>query len=313
MNKVWIKQLIVHNWLSKLLSLILAVLLWIYVNYQKLPVKYFTLPLNLISMPKDYVISDSYNNSVTIKIKGPQDIIQSYTQSHFQAYIDFKGISLGRNILPVKIKILKRNNRLRIINITPSDINVTIDKFILKELPVTPTTMNSPAEGYVIINKIVTPKKIIIGGPAKLINELTMVRTKPIDIGGITGSIYKEVEVDLPNENMSLYDPKNIQVSIKVKENFKTENWDNIKVDVKNLSDNLILTDPKEFQVHINIMGPSERLEKLKTEGSFLFIDLNDITTPGVYKIPITYELPWNCKILQIEPKNLSIILEEKK
>ncbi|MDD5067945.1 MAG: CdaR family protein [bacterium] len=312
MDKTKIKNLFLKNWLVKLVSLIISIMLWFYVNYQKLPEKYFSIPIKILNLPKDYTIEDPFSNVATVRIKGPEEVIQSYNQGHFNAYIDLKNTGRGQYTIPVQIESIRKNKNLRIISVTPSEITIALDKFILKEIPVSPTIINSPAEGYIKTDETFFPEVITIGGPARRVNELNAVRTKPIDIGGVTGTIYKEVELDLPNESMTAYDCKSVQVTIRIKEDFKTETYNKVKIYIKNLADGLKVKNKDHLTGSIIIRGPAEKLEIINKEEQLLFIDMENVGNPGIYKRSISYNVPWNCRVIKLNPEKIDLKVEKK-
>lgn len=302
-----------HNGPAKLISLVIAVLLWLYVNYKKLPERSFTIPIALNSMPKELSLMESYINVVKVKIKGPEDVIQTYLPAHFSAYVDLKKAGRGQNYLPVKVQTLKKNKRLRIVSILPSEIAVSLDKFIMKELPVSPVIVNTPAEGYVRSEETYYPKNITVKGPARIVGEMNALLTKPVDIGGVTGSIYKEVELDLPNEFITPYDFKTVHVSVKIRENFRVWTLSRVRIAVKGLAGNLKLANREPITARLTLRGPAEKQNELGNETELLFLDLEEVKQPGIYKKSVSYNIPWNCRVLKIEPERINVIVEGNK
>ncbi len=300
------------NWLPKLIALVIAILLWLYINYEQLPGKYFSVPLEVRNIPKGMAIAQSYNNTVTVKIKGPGDVIQSINAKYFKASLNLTHAVIGENRFPVEVKLTRNIKRIRIVSSKPEEIKINLDKSILKELPVSVTVINSPAEGFIKTRETFFPKTILIKGPQTIVEKLEMIRTKPIDIGGVTGSIYKEVELDLPSEFIFTYNYKRVNANINIKKNYKVRYLKKIGIVIKDLSDKFKIKNQDDIFVNIKIYGPPERLAKLDKEHNFLFINLSDISERGVYIRKVEYKIPWNCKIRKIDPNEVRIDVEGK-
>ncbi|MBU1075977.1 MAG: hypothetical protein KKH98_01705 [Spirochaetes bacterium] len=298
--------------LAKIISLVVAILLWFYINYEQLPQKYFSVALIVKNIPKGMAIADPFNNMITIKIKGPKDTIQSINVKYLKAEMDLKNAAIGKNKFPVLVHLTKKYNRVRIASTEPEEININMDKLVLKELPVSITIINSPAEGYLKTGESFSPKTILVGGPVSLINTMEAVRTIPVDIGGVTGSIHKTVELDLPSEFITAYNYKRVTININIKKNYKMRFISQIPIIAKNLNSNLKIANQNDLIASVRLEGPPERLSLLEKEKDFLFINMADIIQEGSYSLRVEHKIPWNCKMRGIDPVELKIEVEGK-
>lgn len=305
-------RLMKSNWLVKLVSVVIATLLWFYLNYEKLPVKYFSVPVKLINIPRAMAIAEDYNSIITVKVKAPKDILQSIYARYFKAQVDLSHAVIGKNRLPVEIEMTKKFRRARIVSMDPEEIKIILDQYVLKQLPVSVTIINSPAEGYVRTSETFSPKNIVVGGPKSLIDKMEVVRTAPIDIDGVTGSIYKEVELDLPTDLVKTRYYKRAYVNIKIKKNYRVRYIRNVKIVPKNLNERFQIINKDDIFANVRIEGPPERLVKLEKSKDFLFVDLSDISEVNVYMQKVRYKIPWNCKVYRIDPSEVRLEIEEK-
>ncbi len=301
-----------HRWLEKFISLILAIILWLYVSERNKPEKYITVPLKLKNIPVGTAIASQYKNIVLLKIKGRETVIQTLSSRDFKAYIDLKNASLGKNVLPVIIKSPKSTRRFKIVKVEPQNVKILLDKLAHKEVPVSPTIINSPADGYIKSGEIVVPEKIVIKGPLSFIETIDVIRTKPIDIGGVSGSIYKEVEFDMPNEFVSPVDYKTARVTIKIVKNFKTKIYRNIQIRIIGLRNEFYVKNTDELIAIAKIYGPPSKLKILETNKRFLYIDLSDIDDDGKYEKPVRAQLPKDCSVIYIKPSKIELKIKEK-
>ncbi len=300
-----------ENFLARLISLIIAIILWVYVNYENLPERYMSVPLKIKNIPKHLTIANNIPSNISVKIKGKDDIIQTFSARNIEAYIDLKNGIEGKNIINISTKLKKRSH-IRIVYTIPKNVKVVLEKTFRKEVPVSPTIINTPAEGYIKAGETFFPTSVVIEGPASIVREINVIRTKPIDIGGVTGSIYKNVEFDLPNEFVHTVNYHFINIKIKIKQNFSTIFIEKAKINIINFKSNLYIKNKDELFARVKLRGPKSKIETLKKSNNFLYIDLKDIDNGGEYEKRIHYKLPWNCSIVYINHKKVKIKVEEK-
>ncbi len=303
---------IIRNWIVKLVSLIAAIILWLYLSYEQMPGKYFSVPLELKNIPKALSIAESFQNTVTVKIRGSENVLQRLTSQSFTAKIDLKNSIVGENKFPVKVEFIKPVKNVRITSTDPKEIVLKLDRHFLKKVPVSVTIINSPAEGYIKTGESFTPKTVIASGPYSVVNEIEVARTKPVDIGGVTGSIYKEVELDLPGEYVSTHNYKKISVTINIKRNYKIRHFKSVKIIIRNLRSNLTIKNSEDMHAYAKIEGPLKRLLDLERDRKFLFIDLSDVWKEDTYYKKIRYRIPWSCNLLKLDPDKMKIKIKKK-
>ena len=103
----------------------------------------------------------------------------------------------------------------------------------------------------------------------------------------------------------------NKDVNSKIETNLQTTIVSNIKIEVKNLPENLIIVNTNDLYANASVTGPFERLEKLAKTNDFLFIDLKGTLQPGTQKLLIQYTIPENCKVSNIDPKDVMVNIEK--
>ncbi len=313
MNKQFTKKL-THNWIIKLICLTAAVLLWLYYHNQHSPPKKISIPIKLKNIPTTLAIAESFRDTVTIKVKGPENVIEGISAKYLSAEIDMKNAVIGKNSFPINVKWVKKIKKVKIASTDPNRINIKIDTLISKEVPISITVINSPVEGYKKTGESFFPKNVIISGAESVIEKLDVVRTKPIDIGGLEGNIQKNVELDLPVELefLSIHKKKKISVTIKIRKNYKTKEYKNVKITFRNLQDGLKIENLEDMHAYVKIEGPPERLKILRKKKNFLFINLSGIKKEDTYYRKVRYKIPRNCKMIKIVPADIKVNIEEK-
>jgi hypothetical protein len=81
-------QNLIYDWPAKILSLVFAIGIYLFIQYSTIGARVVTIPLNVI-LPDTYVAESLVPNSVDISIKGNDDIIYLIDPDYISASIDF--------------------------------------------------------------------------------------------------------------------------------------------------------------------------------------------------------------------------------
>ena len=182
MNSLKDRKLFKHMGL-KILSLLLAILLWLVVmniddysmtrTIRSIPVT----PLNGDSITSRGKVYDIISGStVDIVVKGSRSVVDSLTVSSFTATADLSQLSLTNSAqINVTANDSRVNSQIEISYVNRS-MNLTIEDKVTREMPIKGVTQGQVAEGYALGNCSVTPNIIEISGPESIISRVTEVR-----------------------------------------------------------------------------------------------------------------------------------------
>lgn len=225
------KTKIDKNLMAKILSVVIAVLLWSYVMsienpqetriYRNVKVNY----LNTDSIEnRGLTVSNLQEVYVNIRVRGnKKDLDKLYVES-IVANADLEGYSYGENRIPITARLKTNRDSTEIVSISPSDVLVNIDKIIQKDIPLKTVTYGNPKENFVVGEITSTVSKIKIEGPLNQVNKVQYMETN-IDITDkdssftISNPIYP---IDIDGEVISNieYSPNTADVTVPI---YKTQ------------------------------------------------------------------------------------------
>ncbi len=81
-------QSIFYNWPVKVLSIVFAIAVYLFIHYTTLGERRITIPME-VSLPAGYVASSLVPDSVEISIKGDDDLIYLIDPTYISAALDF--------------------------------------------------------------------------------------------------------------------------------------------------------------------------------------------------------------------------------
>jgi len=183
----------------KLLSLVLAFLLWLYVMGEEnpeIPYDINNVPVKLINSDilekKGLIILDEKNYTVNVKIRGRRSDVLNIAAQNISAFADLSRVnSKGTNVIPVTVEGLPRN--VSLVSINPPEIKVEIDKIEKTQMPVAVKIIGNVMEGYAMQSAVPTPGEVLVIGPESKVNLIKNV------IAGVNVSYKKgDIKISVP-------------------------------------------------------------------------------------------------------------------
>ncbi|WP_028992437.1 CdaR family protein [Thermoanaerobacter thermocopriae] len=183
----------------KLLSLVLAFLLWLYVMGEEnpeIPYDINNVPVKLINSDilekKGLIILDEKNYTVNVKIRGRRSDVLNIAAQNISAFADLSRVnSKGTNVIPVTVEGLPRN--VSLVSINPPEIKVEIDKIEKTQMPVAIKIIGNVMEGYAMQSAVPTPGEVLVIGPESKVNLIKNV------IAGVNVSYKKgDIKISVP-------------------------------------------------------------------------------------------------------------------
>jgi len=169
------------NITAKILALILAVVLWLYVtNDQNPPVEVsLAVPLATRNVVSPLVVVDT-PDSVRIKVRGSRSMIAGLQAQDVTAYLDMKGLAEGRHIAKVSVQVPLS---LELLEVNPDKVQVRLDTVVSRKLPVEIRLSGTAATGTAVARVIANPEQVTIEGPRSTVDSADKV-ILPLDLAG---------------------------------------------------------------------------------------------------------------------------------
>jgi YbbR domain-containing protein len=140
----------IENWPAKVLSVVLAIILFVFHQISTLVEESFSAPLTIESSGQ-LVPSSSYDESVRITLRSDERNINSVDREDIEVYVDLMKIETpGTYSVPVMVR--KTGTAVGVdpleIRVNPSEIEITLDYRTAKSVSVTPNFRGNLDSGY---------------------------------------------------------------------------------------------------------------------------------------------------------------------
>jgi YbbR domain-containing protein len=193
------------NWLLKnidikLLSLLLAFVLWLYVANGENPIieKFIDVSLKASNLNESLVVNN-IPKSISIGIKGQKNTIDNISPYQIEGIIDFSNIEKP-GIYNLKVKTIAPKG-IEIIRIIPSEIRAEVGKVLTQEVEVKYSLIGTPEKGYSLTDEPrFIPSKVKLIGAQSILENVKQVICS-IDISGIKENLNKKIKVKAIDAN----------------------------------------------------------------------------------------------------------------
>ena len=141
--------------------------------------------------------------------------------------------------------------RLKVVRITPGRLDAKLEKLAKRRLPVKPTLAGAPGVGYRVAESTPVPDHVEVTGPAKTVDGMKEVSTRPIDLDGLTSTLERTALLETAGDFVSLV-PDRVRVSVRFDEILMSHEFPHVPIALRN-GDQAKIT---PSQVDVTVHGP---------------------------------------------------------
>lgn len=298
----------VKNLGIKFLSFILALALWFYVTNQEKTEISFSIPIQFTNIPKGLELLWSSAEYITLRTRGSVDKVRNLSPQKIQTSIDLSNSKKGESIFYLSHDNFNLPNGISVAKITPPDIKIKLEETLTKEVSIIPDLKGESPYGYRVKKVRLTPAMAKIVGPSSVVKKIHDIRTNPLDISELTEDSVKSVSLQLPHQPLRIIQDTPSYAHITVDEIQGTKDFKGIPITINDSTDNVRLEPP---EIKVVLKGPLAILQSLKKEDLVVRLDLPK-KKAGIYRLPISLELPDRLLLVESEPKHITVEVGRK-
>jgi YbbR domain-containing protein len=157
---------------SKIVSVLLAVLLWVYVIGIRGPdtTKSVEAQLMASNIPQGYVLAGTLP-TVTVTLAGPMNTLWNVTSGYVTPTVDFRGRSEGSFIASVQAQVVGLTG-VTVEAIDPKEVSVQLERIETITVPVHAEVSGTLPPSLVLGTVRVEPESIEVSGPGSLVSQV---------------------------------------------------------------------------------------------------------------------------------------------
>jgi len=210
--KILIQQ---HNLLPKILSILLAVILWANLqNSQIEEITYHIYP-EIKHLPQNLIILEDIQK-IRITFRGKKEYIKSINVSNIKLYVD-----LSRPIVGKKHEYLIMMQSNELLNnieyfLEKEKLELTICKIKNKVVPVEPVIIGEPSPQYKKGIVIIEPPLIQITGADVIVDTVNSLKTYPLNIDREIQTLHVPVHLNIKEYSKIIVSPDTVRLTIPI-------------------------------------------------------------------------------------------------
>jgi len=278
------------------------------------------LPVEFTNVPKGMIVTQYRTDKIEIHIQGDPRLVETLSEKpiHYPAdlYTDLdidpagasESIGPGYYMLPVDKRRIPMDPAIKILEISPSYLGVRLEKEITREFKVEVPFSGDLPEGVIALAPTTDPTSVILSGAESLINEIQVLKTRPVDLTNARESFKKEMPLDIDSTRLVTADSPIIVVSVQIQEAQVEKSIEHIPVQIRNSSFSARI---EPDVMTIGIKGPYSIIHNKETLGQiYAFVDLEGMT-PGVYARHSYINIPVGLTMTRSDPRVFTVTIEK--
>jgi YbbR domain-containing protein len=201
-----LRNLFLRNWQLKLLSLLLAFVLWLSLvpEEKTLSEKTLTIPLEARNIPSDMELVEKPASTVDVTIRAPNRMINEISAANVFVKLNLSTATLFQQEYPLNEKMVSLPPGAEVVRISPTKVRLKLERTQEVMLDIVPTIIGQTKEGYGISKIEITPPHVLVKGPESKIRDKDKISTSPINLSDLTSSTEVEADLILPKPELRL-------------------------------------------------------------------------------------------------------------
>ena len=300
----------VENWPAKVLSIGLAIILFVFHRMSTLEERFFSVPLNIVR-DGPLVPSSPYPRMIRVNLRGEANSIFSILEDDIGVYVDINDLDVpGIYTIPIQWHNNSSIQRLEPLQITvdPMEITLSLDHRMSKAVPLAVTLRGQVEAGYSMTSYSLNPAEVIVEGPAELVSGISEVFTEAIDLDGRRSEFSIMTNILNRDSLMVIRGSGTSEFHGIINQIIPVRNISNVPIVITGLAEGL--TGELEIKAgSIRLEGVNQdAVNRFTPPPDFLRVDCSGIVQPGTYTLRVLAGIAENVSI-RVDPAEVSVEL----
>jgi YbbR domain-containing protein len=293
-----------HLWL-KVLSVGLALLLWMVVSGEETVERGLRVPLELQQVPAGIELLGDVPTTVDVRVRGASGTLSRVGAGDVFAVLDLRTARSGRRLFPLGPDQVRVPFGVEVAQVTPSAVALAFEMSAARQVPVVPSADGRPAPGYVVGPMVAEPRSVEVIGPESAVKRVTEVLTEPVSVAGAKGAVKETVSLGLLDPALRLKTARSAVVTVQVVPAPLERTLRNRPVHLRNLGPAL-QAQALPAEVELAIRGNRDALNRVNGDDVVAYVDLAGLG-PGQYSLTVHADSPPDAGITRVEPASVQV------
>jgi YbbR domain-containing protein len=289
----------------KIMSVVLASLLWLLVSGEQTVERALRVPLEFTNLPSHLELVGEPPAVVDVRVRGSSGTLSRVAAGELSAVLDVRAARAGERLFHLTAEDVRAPFGVDVVQVTPASVSLTFEESVTKSVGITVRMEGEPASGFAVGGVTVDPATVEIVGPASALNNLTEAITEPISVAGASHPVTDTVTIGLTDPVVRLRQAQNAQVTVSIVA--APDEWvvEGIAVQLRNTSGKAAVASPGD--VTIRVRGPRNSIDTDPAHYSAA-VDVTSLDV-GRYVLPVRVEAPTGIGLLRVDPAEVAVTI----
>ncbi|HEX9819593.1 MAG TPA: CdaR family protein, partial [Methylomirabilota bacterium] len=211
-----LRRALVGHWELKLLSVILAVALWLFVASAQRSEIALAVPVEYVGLEGPMTLDGPQRETVDVLVRATRWAAERVSPTSVRVRIDVAGLEEGDNLVQLMPDSVQVPPGVRVTRVAPAWATVRAVRAATKRVAVVPHVQGSPAPGHVLRRVVAEPASVEIKGPRTTIEWRSAVDALPVDVSGQRQAVTRTVGLALP-DSVYAVDRRTVEITVDIR------------------------------------------------------------------------------------------------
>jgi YbbR domain-containing protein len=209
-------NLLTANWELKLLSVLLAVLLWGFVVGGERADMVVPVPVEFLGVRPGLELTAESADTVNVHVRGLRAQLTRLKPESLRAKVLLDEARPGETsvrLLPEHVRVPAGVN---VVRITPARVRIVLEAVETARVKVVPRLTGSPPPGFLVKEVSVSPSEVQVRGARSELQSLDQVETEALDVSGLRGPVTRSLSLTEPGGSVRLGSERSVEVKVEI-------------------------------------------------------------------------------------------------
>jgi YbbR domain-containing protein len=213
-QRSFFQRVFVQNIALKIISLLLAIGLWLVVARDPIAEVEMNIPIEFHNLPDTLEIDSANYTEAQVRVRGPERVIHRLQTGDVRADIDLANVRTGQQTFDLTARHVHVPQDLEVVQIIPGQFHLSFDKRSTRVVEVRPRVTGNFASGMRVAQVVADPSSVMITGPQRRVEAVEAATTDPVDVSGAISRTSFVTQAYVPDPLIQVVQPAPIRVTV---------------------------------------------------------------------------------------------------
>ena len=295
----------------KLLSVAIAVLLWMVIAGEETVERGLRVPLELQQVPPGLELLGDVPTTADVRVRGASGTLSRVSPGDIVVVLDLRSARTGERLFHLTPEEVRAPFGVEVVQVSPPTVAVAFEKTASRNIPIKPAVEGKPAAGYMVGKATADPPTVDVVGPESAVRRVTEALTEPVSVAGALGPVQETVTVGTVDPAVRVRTQRTAKVTVQIVPAPLEQTVRDRPVHLRNLPANLMATVmPRE--VDVTLRGSREALSRIVPDDATAFVSLAGLGA-GEHTVTVYADSSRDTGVVRIEPAAIQVRITSAK